>query len=191
MKVFGIVVCLVLLGATNPKPPAVKPPPLVRIAPPVPPVITTVTSPTPSWEYGAWTTRDMGDFTIASTVNESGSAFGAVCGKNCVWFVNFQSECKAGDEYPAMINGPSGSYAIELRCYHLDKYRLLTFSMTNDSLNILAKNGEVGFAFPFAGGKFGVSRFSLEGAENAVLKALDIINARRQGNQEGLRDFTI
>jgi hypothetical protein len=133
----------------------------------------------------------MGDFSIASTVNESGSAFGAVCGKDCVWFVNFQSECTVGDEYPAMVNSPAGAYAVQLHCYYLDKRWLLTYAMTDDSITTIAKGGEIGFAFPFASGKFGVSRFALQGGAEAVYKAIDVIVKRRERNQEGLRDFTI
>jgi hypothetical protein len=160
--------------------PAPTPPPLVRM-----------NAAPPTWTYGAWTVSNMGDFTIAGTTNESGSAFGAVCGKDCVWFVNFRTECKVGDSYPAMINSPAGAYAIQLRCYYLDHRWLLTHAMSDSSVDTIAKGGEICFAFPFESGKFGVSRFSLRGGAEAVIKALDVIVKRREQSQEGLRDFTI
>lgn len=180
--------CLILLGATKPKRPPELPPPLVRMNPP-PPAIQVTDAPT--WRYGSWAASDMGDFSIASTENEGGSAFGGVCGKDCVWFVNFQTRCTVGHYYPAMVNGPTGSYAIELRCYYLDERWLLTFPMTKESLGMVRKGGEIGFAFPLESGKFGVSRFSLSGAASATLKAIDIAMEKRNQSQEGLRDFTI
>lgn len=165
----------------------VQPPPLVNLAPA--PIETVEARAT--WNFGGWQTGDFGTFTMASTLNESRSAFGAVCGKDCVWFVNFQIECTAGHEYPAMINSPAGSFAIKLRCYHLGNYRLLTFPMDERSLGLFNKPGEAGFAIPLESGKFGVSRFSLTGGPEAVEKAIDVIVDRRKSNQEGLRDFTI
>jgi hypothetical protein len=168
----------------------VQPPPLVRtnIAPP-PPIITPIA---PSATWGSWRTTDFGDYTIARTENESGSVFGVLCGKTCVYFVNFKKDCNAGDPYPAMVNGPSGSFAITLKCYHLgDNRRVLTFDMDDNAIGMLEHGGEVGFAIPLDGGKFGVSRFSLVGGLDAVTAAVEAITAKRQARQEGLRDFTI
>jgi hypothetical protein len=132
----------------------------------------------------------MGDFAIVSTTNESGSAFGMVCGTTCVWFVNFQKHCEAGHDYPAMVNAAGGAYAIQLRCYHLDQRWLLTFAVDDDSVDTIKKGGEIGFAFPLDSGQFGVSRFSLAGGQGATLKAINIAIEKKK-NQSGLRDFTI
>lgn len=171
---------LLLMAAGTPKVDA--PPPIVRFDTPAP----------PTWTFQQWKARDDGDSSIASTLNEAGSAFGAICGKDCVWFVNVQKECVAGDLYPAMINGPKGSYAIQLKCYHgADNRRLLTFPMDETSTALVSSGGVIGFAFPLGDGKFGVSRFSLDGATEAVVKAIEVITTRRKTGQEGLRDFTI
>ena len=168
------------------------PPPLVRMEAPPPPIQVVTAPAVPSWTYGNWKVSDMGDFSIASTLNDSQSAFGMVCGKTCVWFVNFQKECENGQDYPAMINTPGGAYAIQLRCYHLDDRALLTFSIdAKNDANAMAKGGEIGFAFPLQSGKFGVSRFSLTGGAAATSKAITLATQKREQNQEGVRDFTI
>lgn len=145
------------------------------------------------WQYQSWQVGDFGSFVIASTSNDSGSAFGMVCGKDCVWFVNFQSECKAGHSYPAMMNGPGGSKSLNLKCYPLERYYILTFPLDEDSANavIRAKGGEIGFAFPLDSGKFGVSRFSLAGSVSAAAKAIALSDEKEASGQQGLRDFTI
>jgi hypothetical protein len=180
---------LALNPASGQKNKTISPPPLVRMTPNPPPI--QVVESNPSWTFGGWTTSDYGSFTMASTINESRSGFGAVCGKECVWFINFRIECDQGHEYPGMLNSPSGSYAINLRCYHLGDHRLMIFSMDDDSVELLAKPGEIGFAVPLESGKFGVSRFTLSGGAQAVEKAMSVIVSRQQSNQEGLRDFTI
>jgi hypothetical protein len=176
-----------IIAATRKKP--AQPPPLVQTAPPVPPVIQTVAAPPLSWTFGDWTAGDYGDFTLASTVNESGSAFGLACGKTCVWFVNFQSGCEVGKDYPAMINTAAGAKAIQLRCYHLSDRWLLTFPLEENDADAISSGGQIGFAFPLQSGKFGVSRFSLTGGVDATVKAIKV--DEQKGNQEGLRDFTI
>lgn len=189
LVMFVLVIALANTALAKPKE-SVEPPPLVRtnIAPP--PIITPA-APAPTWSFSRWAASDYGSFTMASTLNESRSAFGIVCGQECVWFVNFQTDCTQGHQYPAMINSPAGSYPIILKCYHLSDRRLLTFSMTETSLALLDKPGEAGFAFPLEGGKFQVSRFSLSGGTQAIEKAMRIAIDRRNSNQEGLRDFTI
>lgn len=166
-----------------------EPPPIIRVTTRDPPIRVQAIDPT--WTYGSWRATDKGDFTIASTQNASQSAFGAICGKDCFWFVNFKKDCVAGEDYPAMINSPWGSHAIKLTCYHLQDTRLLTFIMDDGSIDMLVKGGEVGFAFPLDGGKFGVSRFPLGGGAEAVKKAMEVIAEKQNRNQEGLRDFAI
>jgi len=170
------------------------PPPLVRIQTPPPKIYTTPViqpAPTPTWRFGRWIARDVGSFTVASTTNDSQSAYGVMCGQECVWFVNMQTDCTQSHKYPAMINSPSGSLPITLTCYHLGDLRVLTYAFDEDSLGVLEKEGEVGFAIPLESGRFGVSRFSLGGSVAAISKAVDVAIEKRKVNQEGLRDFTI
>lgn len=178
----------------------VRPPPIVRTNVAPPPIVQTVREAPPpiitpiaprAGQFGRWSATDFGDYTIARTENESGSVFGMLCGTSCVYFVNFQKDCDAGDKYPAMINGPLGAFPITLSCYHIEKLRVLTFQVEDNAINMLADKGEIGFAIPLGDGKFGVSRFSLQGGLEAVGAAINVITQKRNARQEGLRDFTI
>lgn len=186
----AVAILVLSCGATQHKQKPLEPPPIVRMDLPPPPMIV-APSPLPTWNYGAWKAYDFGTFTMASTVNESESAFGAVCGSDCAWFVNFAIECTEGHKYPAMINSPAGSYPIELRCYHLNDLTLMVFDMDDASLGMLEKGGEAGFAVPLESGKFKVSRFSLGRAAEAVSKTIQMAVDKQNKQQEGLKDFTI
>lgn len=164
----------------------IAPPPIVRTVPEAPrPIIT------PNRPFGMWDAQDFGDHAVAHTTNESGSVFGMICGTTCLYYVNFQKDCVKGDNYPAMINGPSGAYPITLRCYHLEDKRILTFKADEQSIGIMEGEGDLGFAFPLENGRFGVSRFTLVGGLDAVTAVLDAAIKKQNTRQEGLRDFTI
>lgn len=56
---------------------------------------------------------------------------GAICGNDCVWFVNFQTECKHGDRYPGLVNSKAGgSYSVQLTCYHMNIEKELNYLLT-------------------------------------------------------------
>lgn len=191
----GLMFALLLAVAVQSSPPPLVRTPVqegpIRATPNPPPVVPIRPRSTPQWRFGYWQVSDYGDSTLASTTNESGSAFGMVCGTSCEWFVNMKRECKQGDPYPAMINAPSGSYPVTLRCYHYGARRIMTFKADKASADILDTEGVVGVALALEGGTFAVSRFSLVGSISAIDKGLDVIIARRNARQEGLRDFTI
>lgn len=191
---------VIAIAAVAPQKAVVTPPPLVRtntVAPPIvstpvapPPIITPIARPR-AVTFGSWQAQDHGDYTLARTENESGSVFGMLCGKTCVYFVNFKKDCHSGDDYPAMINAPGGSFSITLRCYHIEERRVLTFQVNDTALNMLGDQGEVGFAIPLQSGQFGVSRFSLRGGLEAIGAAVESAAKKRDEKQEGLRDFTV
>lgn len=140
--------------------------------------------------YGDWQAEDLGDDTEAYTRNESGSVFGLLCGRECVFFVNLARKCEQDHDYPAMINSDAGAYPVELKCIVLDEDYILTFPATNEHADILEAGGTIGFALALEGGDFGVSRFSLKGgldAASAITRAAE----GKTGGRKGMRDFTI
>lgn len=167
----------------------VQPPPFQIQTVRVPPRIVTSPTPTPS-RFGSWIEEDMGTWTQAFTSNASGSTFGIYCGKDCTVFLDLQTSCDEGHEYPAMLNSAKGSLSINLLCHILDKRYIFSTAATTNYTDILSGTGEVGFAIPLASGRFSVSRFSLDGGLPAVNAA--VTEAVRKGkSQEGLRDFSI
>jgi hypothetical protein len=140
--------------------------------------------------YGDWIADEAGDYTEAYTSNESGSVFGLICGRECVFYLNILHKCEQGHAYPAMINSNGGAYPVDLKCFVLDGDYIVTFPVTGDFADMLEAGGTIGFAVPLANGQFGVSRFSLKGgldAASAVARSAD----GRSGGREGLRDFAI
>jgi hypothetical protein len=146
---------------------------------------------TPDYRFGRWTASDLGNYTGANTLNESGSEFGLLCGTQCVYYVNLQHECDSGESYPGMVNSPAGSAVLTLHCYHLDKIPIMIFEPKELSETAFAKGGEIGFAVPLKSGRFGVSRFSLDGSLQALEKATSIAVQKQNARQQGLRDFAI
>jgi hypothetical protein len=153
------------------------PPPLVRVAP---------APPSDSWSFA-----EEGDLTSAYTTNESGSVFGILCGKTCVFYLNMQTSCTKNNTYPAMINSKAGSAAIQLRCHIVDEHYLLSTEAEESYFDMLREGGVVGFAIPLESGKFSVSRFSLTGGMTAVKRAVDRAIQKGSESQDGLRDFAI
>jgi hypothetical protein len=153
------------------------PPPLVRIA--------------PAPAYGSWKFSEEGDLTGAYTTNESGSVFGILCGKTCVFYLNMRTTCTKNNIYPAMINSHAGSAAIRLRCHIVDDRYLLLTEAEESYFDMLGEGGVVGFAIPLENGKFSVSRFSLTGGMSAVKRAVDRAIQKGNESQDGLRDFAL
>jgi hypothetical protein len=156
-------------------------------APAPPPIIITPTSPS----FGSWRTSDEGDYTEAYTGNESGSTFGILCGKTCIFYVDMQTTCNDGEAYPAMVNSQAGAVTVSLKCHKLDRRFVLSSDSTNSYIDILKKGGEIGFAVPLQSGMFGVSRFSLDGGAQAVGVAVQAAINKSAKQQRGLRDFNI
>jgi hypothetical protein len=140
--------------------------------------------------YGDWIAEEAGDYTEAYTSNESGSVFGLICGRECVFYLNILHKCERGDSYPAMINSDAGAYSVDLKCFVLDGDYIMTFSATGDFADILEAGGTIGFAVPLANGQFGVSRFSLKGGIDAASAATRSADGR-SGGRQGLRDLAI
>ncbi len=67
-----------------------------------------------------WSTSSE-DFYFAGTVNSDGYYFAQYCYfelGTCVYVVSLGITCKAGDEYPALINSDSAATPVTLTCTH-------------------------------------------------------------------------
>ena len=144
--------------AQKKRPPVISPPPIVRV---------------PDEHYGAWTVSWFAtDTWLATTPNDAGSAFGAVCSKKgCSTFINPQITCDQDATYPALVNAPSAAFAATLTCIHFGKIGLLVFSEDKAILDAMSIGGNIGVAFPMQSGEFKVSRFSLTGGMRAYARA--------------------
>ena len=107
--VMAVMGCMSTWALAKPKP--VEPPPIVR----------TNTVAPPSKVFGSWRVDASASYTEAFTANESGSTFGVLCGKTCVYYVSSSVACEQGHTYPAMINAPVGAFSDELKCVELEQ----------------------------------------------------------------------
>lgn len=113
------------------------------------------------------------DTHAALTESDSGAAFGQVCVPSldqCIWIVNFDSSCKSGDRYHALINSDHGAESVELICdRRLDGGSYRYFLDDFDAIDNLVRNSSrFGIAIPLEGDEFLVLRFSMRGANAAV-----------------------
>lgn len=113
------------------------------------------------------------DTHAALTESDSGAGFGQVCVPSldqCIWVVAFDSSCKAGDRYHALINSDHGAESVELICdRRLDSGLYRYFLDDFDAIDNLVRNSRrFGIAIPLEGDEFMVLRFSMRGAKAAV-----------------------
>lgn len=141
--------------------------------------------------YGPWRVSEREGYLAAYTTNESGSTFGMLCGTTCTFYLAIQLQCNHGEQYPAMLNSSEGAHPLRLRCVMIDGVPVMSTDSTDPFISIVTEGQEVGFAVPLQSGRFGVSRFSMRGAYEAVNYALTVIEQMRGQDQDGLRDFTI
>jgi hypothetical protein len=123
-----------------------------------------------------WTVKLFDDGSSgAQTSNDSGSSFGVYCTdeKNCVAFLLASTDCDDSSKYPVLLNSTSGAMALATTCANIStpgsKQRFaLVFDDFSTVLNIALKDRMVGFSIPMANGAFKVTRFSLDGSNEAV-----------------------
>jgi len=143
-----------------------------------------------STRYGRWTVDIEGDWVEAWTDNESGSEFGLLCSSDCMIYLDFRTTCEEGHDYPAMINSDPGALSITMRCHHYEDRQIFITEATEEYIDMVERDGEIGFAFPLDGGQFRVVRFSTRGGYEAIVAALRI--AMKSGKlKEAPKDVSI
>lgn len=166
-----------------------KPPPVFNSPIPAP-----VLAPAEATEqYGDWRVMRLEPSSfMASTVNESGSAFGVICDKSCTAFFNPSIDCKDGAKFPALINTPDGAYSVMLDCVRGKDLAVYTMTFTKGIYSSMETGGELGIAFPLASGQFKVTRFSLTGSMRAATRAYNLSAASATApSGSGLKDQTL
>ncbi|MDR6740566.1 hypothetical protein J2X56_002584 [Herbaspirillum sp. 1173] len=131
-------------------------------------------------------TKDFGDWSVsispsgfpyAATTNSAGDLLIKTCNISsgtCSWLQASKIACEEGSTAVALINSPTGAAVNKMVCegaYASDRQTLYNYSLEkpDEFDGIVAKSsGLVGIAHPLASGQFEVSRFSLNGARQAV-----------------------
>ncbi|MBV8146410.1 MAG: hypothetical protein JO184_15545 [Gammaproteobacteria bacterium] len=130
----------------------------------------------PSGSVKDWSFRKLdGDRAIASTGNGSGSSLGVYCvaKRDCQIYLATDTGCEDARTYTLLLNASSAAFALSSTCHGIsnpgEKQRFVFFlDDFNTVLATMMKDHTVGFAIPVAGEQFKVTRFSLEGSNEAL-----------------------
>lgn len=158
------------------------------------PVVTIDVAPAtmPEEKYGDWYVYRRGSTYLASTTNASQSAFGVVCGTECVFFFNPVLACNDSAKIPVLINSPAGAFPATLTCRKTGDRNLLSAPIDTTLLDAMEIGGELGVALPMESGQFKVTRFSLTGSIRATLRAYSLsASGQKNPGEKGLRDQTL
>lgn len=123
--------------------------------------------------YQNWVVSVTSSAVEAYTANDSKSTFGIYCaGDKCLFYLHQNLKCQPQAQYSVLVNSLSFSKALSMQCV---KVGLNTFQILDPFDHVLqaVKAGPViGFAVALQSGAFGVARFSLLGANDAIRRAL-------------------
>lgn len=116
----------------------------------------------------------------ATTINDSGNEFGRVCyfeNRECGWAMLSKTPCKKDVETPVLVNSDSGAWQLTVKCTLSARTGYVLSFTSQDEFSRISQNDlYVGIAFPLESGKFLVTRFSLNGADQAI-KDIDAVMA--------------
>ncbi|MGB8932197.1 MAG: hypothetical protein WCC48_13215 [Anaeromyxobacteraceae bacterium] len=124
-------------------------------------------------QFGAWATgvMDGNKGVFAATINDSGGLLGQYCYResgSCLWLLANDADCEDGAKYPVLLNTDSGAANATIRCVKLDGKARYVFEAFNVIDDAVRSASWFGIAFPMVNGRFQVSRFSMQGAAQAV-----------------------
>ncbi len=125
---------------------------------------------------GDWWLDLQEDSTIteAFTGNNSGSTFGFACitsVNKCIYYISPQTTCEDGSTSIILINSDIGALSSSVTCTKLENTYYSVISDTENVHSAVLKSKNIGIAFPMESGQFKVVRFSLIGANSAILRA--------------------
>ena len=104
-----------------------------------------------------------------------------IANDTCLWLLATDIDCKEDSKYPALINADGGSQQLELLCKKLGaKPRYLFTDFNRIDAVVAGSKAYIGIAFPLESGLFQVSRFLLDGSQEAIQ---DMYSKVRQKNK--------
>jgi hypothetical protein len=141
-----------------------------------------------------WTFKLFDDGSAgAQTLNDSGSALGVYCAaaKNCQVYLLASTDCEENGKYPVLVNSTSGAKALDTTCANIStpdaKPRFaLFFDDFQTVVSLMFKDRVAGFSIPMADGTFKVTRFSLDGSNEALTTVNKAIESKSK--PVGLKD---
>lgn len=125
--------------------------------------------------YDRWTLEVRENQTEAYTRNDSNMTFGIYCANNqCVFYVHATTPCLPNQSYPALVSTALLSRAITMQCSLVGNKLFLIANPFNTIFQATQIGDQINFAFPIQGGEFLTTRFSLQGARQAITETLQL-----------------
>lgn len=109
---------------------------------------------------------------LALTTDGENTAFGLMCGPDCLVYIEAREPCIEGREYPARIEAGTSDYTVTLACKAEEGGPLLVMSYNERFARLIAGQKSVGFTVTREDGKLSVFRFPLAGSDKAIGLAL-------------------
>ena len=130
----------------------------------------------------------IGDWQLQSTLNSieastsnGGTSFGLYCqADQCMFYLHDTLMCQPGARSPILMSGVGNAASLSIQCTQIGGVLFQILEPFNTVFDELKKGGLVSFAVPLQNGSFGVSRFSLNGATEAVRRALQEAGKSKQ-----------
>ncbi|MDQ1363116.1 MAG: hypothetical protein QG652_976 [Pseudomonadota bacterium] len=137
-------------------------------------------------QFSDWTVGliDNNEGVYAATLNDSGGIIGQYCffeTDDCIWLMSIDVKCTDDSKYPILINSDYAAAYVDVTCTNLDNAPRYIFNDFELLKKHVTNSRRIGLAFPMQDGKFQVSRFSLDGA-------IDAINFMAEVYREATRD---
>ena len=114
-----------------------------------------------------------GTTTEAYTANDSKSSFGVFCAADkCLFYLHHALKCQPNAKYSVLMNSATVSTALSMQCTQIGGNLFQILDPFDAVLNAVKAGDTIGFAVALQSGAFGVTRFSLAGATDAIKRAL-------------------
>lgn len=129
---------------------------------------------------GDWVVQPTPNSIEASTSTEE-TSFGLYCqADQCMFYLHDTLLCQQGARSPILMSGIGNAASLNIQCTQINGVLFQILEPFNTVFDELKKGGLVSFAVPLQNGSFGVSRFSLNGATEAVRRALQEAGKSKQ-----------
>jgi hypothetical protein len=124
-------------------------------------------------EIQSWKIQSKGIITEAYTSPEPDTTFGLFCSaESCIFYLHQSLACKPNEKYSVLLNSQNISTAITMKCTPIGANLFWILSPFNTILKATQTGDQIGFAVALQSGAFAVSRFSLNGATQAINESL-------------------
>ncbi len=123
--------------------------------------------------YQNWVADLNGKTNEAYTIADANTSFGVFCSSGqCLFYLHHSLNCTPGAKYSVLMNSPSISTALTMECTLINGNIFQILHPFDAVLRAVQAGESIGFAVALQSGDFAVTRFTLQGAKQAIDKVL-------------------